>query len=109
MASLSAGVVTEFQPHPPHVEPIEIRRLRQQTKNALQRVLIQVIDTPALCGSRERLRIADDIVHRIKLSVAISDALFGLTRRPEPLPERLKSLSESLIVLHTDEAQTIGQ
>ena len=82
-------------------------QLRHQTKNALQRIIIQVLEAPALCGTREGRRAADEIVQRIELSAAISDALFGLTKKPPMLAERLNSLAATLIAFHADEAQTI--
>jgi two-component sensor histidine kinase len=88
-------------------DPVEFRQLRHQTKNALQRILMQVLEAPELSGSRAERRLADDIARRIELSANVSDALFGFTKRPAPLPLRLRSLSESLFGLYTDGTQTI--
>lgn len=91
----------------PYTEENEFRQLRHHTRNALQRILIKVLEVPGLGESREGRRIADEVARRIELSVAISDALFGLTQSLEPLSSRLRSLSESVIALYSDKSQVI--
>ena len=93
--------------HRPAEESGEFRQLRHQTKNALQRIMIQVLEAPGLRESREGRRLADDIARRIELAALISDALFGFTGSLEPLPERLRSLAESVIALYADATQII--
>jgi len=91
----------------PGEESSEFRQLRHQTKNALQRIMIQVLEAPGLGESREGRRLANDVARRIELAAAISDALFGFTGSLEPLPARLRSLAESVIALYADATQII--
>jgi two-component sensor histidine kinase len=93
--------------HRPAEESNEFRQLRHQTKNALQRIMIQVLETPGLGESWEARRLAHDIARRIELTAAISDALFGFTRSLDPLPARLRSLAESVMALYGDPTQVI--
>lgn len=93
--------------HRPGHESSEFRQLRHQTKNALQRIMIQVLEAPGLRESRDGRRLADDVARRIELAAAISDALFGFTGSLEPLPARLRSLAESVIALYADATQII--
>lgn len=86
---------------------IEFRRLRHQTKNALQRIMMHVLEASELDGNRKKDDIARDVVQKIELAASISDALFGLREHPEPLPARLKSLSRGIIALHADGTQHI--
>ena len=90
-----------------NVEPIEFRQLRHQTKNALQRILIHVLEAPGVSENLENQRLAHEVARRIELAAAISDALFGFTRSLEPLFVRLQSLAESVIALYTDTTQII--
>ena len=85
----------------------ELRQLRHHTKNALQRILAQVLEAPGLLESARGQSLARDIERRIKLSAAISDALFGLTRAPGPFAERLHTLCWSVVDLYADPAQII--
>lgn len=99
----------------PHTSPdqtitghsLEFRQLRHQTKNALQRIMMRVLEDPRLGASREGRQIAEDVGRYIRLSAMLSDALFGLTHAPPPLPERLRLLSNGLIALHGDDTQMI--
>ena len=93
--------------HRPDHESSEFRQLRHQTKNALQRIMIQVLEAPGLRESRDGRRLANDVARRIELAAAISDALFGFTGSLEPLPARLRSLAESVIALYADATQII--
>jgi two-component sensor histidine kinase len=93
--------------HRPDHESSEFRQLRHQTKNALQRIMIQVLEAPGLRESRDGRRLANDVARRIELAAQISDALFGFTASLEPLPVRLRSLAESVITLYADATQII--
>lgn len=86
----------------------ELQLLRHLTKNALQRILGQVLETPGIEASPAGRALAGEIERRIKLSAAISDALFGLTQSPGTLSARLRSLCQSVIDLYADPAQMIG-
>ena len=84
---------------------LDFRQLRHQTKNALTRILAQIADcTPANDSSR---RVANELERRILLTAEISDALFGLTRAPGPLGERLENLCRGIIELASDPDQYI--
>lgn len=86
---------------------LEFRQLRHQTKNALQRIVMQVLELSGLDDNRPRGDIGREVMRRIELTAAISDALFGLRQSPGPLPARLKSLSQSVVALHDDGIQHI--
>ncbi|MCK8783792.1 hypothetical protein M0638_05270 [Roseomonas sp. NAR14] len=91
-------------------EPLDetaFRQLRHQTKNALQRVLGLVLHNPALHATLDGQRLARELERRICLSAAVSDALFGLTRRPATMAERLRQLGESVIALLGDMEQML--
>lgn len=107
MPTLCAGAKPRPATYRPSSEANELRQLRHQTKNALQRILIHVLEVPELDKHCEGRRIAQDVARRIVLSATIADAMFGLTHALEPLPERLRSLSESVIALYADTTQII--
>lgn len=107
MASTCTAAGLDLTRDSPIAEATEFRQLRHQTKNALQRVLMRVSDSARFDESREGQRIFLDVARQIRLSVAISDALFGMTRSLPPLSERLRLLGEAVIELHTEEEQTI--
>lgn len=86
---------------------VALRQLRHQTKNALQRILGQVWKVRDLQRTREGQRLLDEVEQRIQLSAEISNALFGLTRRPAAMEERLRHLCESTVALLSDTDQTI--
>lgn len=92
---------------PPAAGASELRQLRHHTKNALQRILAQVLEAPGLLDNARSQCLARDIERRIKLSAAISDALFGLTRAPGPFAARLQTLCRSVVDLYADPAQII--
>lgn len=91
----------------PSAGMIELRQLRHQTKNALQRILLQVLEISGLDGNRQREDIGRNVMRQIELTATISDALFGFRQSPEPLQARLKSLAQSVIALHADRTQHI--
>jgi len=88
-------------------ERIELRQLRHLTRNALQRLIFQVASCPGLTDSPAGQALAADLETRIRLTADISDALFGLTRAPESLQERLASLSGSIVRLLAHAGQAI--
>lgn len=81
---------------------IALRQLRHLTRNALQQVIGQIENTPALQEGRGGRGVAQDLVRRIKASVAVSDCLFGLTAETAPLEERLRGLCDNLLVLFAE-------
>lgn len=81
--------------------------LRHQTKNALQRIMAQIAKTDLRATPQGNV-LADDIERRICLSARISDALFGLTEEPGPLPARLRHLCEATLALAADTTQCIN-
>ncbi len=88
-------------------EDIDLRQLRHHTKNALQRIMGLIAHAPGLCDTPEGLAIAQQLERRIHLSAAISDALFGLTRAPEAMTDRLRSLCGHLTELMREADQVI--
>lgn len=83
----------------------DFRQLRHQTKNALTRILAQV--SACLPAQGPAQRVAADLERRILLTAEISDALFGLTRAPAKLEQRLFSLCSSVIELYADPDQEL--
>jgi two-component sensor histidine kinase len=86
---------------------IDLRQLRHHTKNTLQRILGLISQSPSLRESAEGQRIAQELEYRICLSATVSDALFGLTKAPASMSDRLRTLSGSIVDLLRDESQTI--
>ena len=86
---------------------IDLRQLRHHTKNALQRIMGLVAQAPGLMETPEGVHIARQLERRIQLSAAISDALFGLTRAPSSLTDRLRSLCANLVELLADPSQVV--
>jgi two-component sensor histidine kinase len=89
-------------------EELDLRQLRHHTKNALQRILGLIAQAPGLHDTPEGERIALELEQRIQLSATISNALFGLTRAPGSMSDRLNTLGSSVIELLHDPAQLIG-
>ena len=87
-------------------DELGMRVLRHQTKNALQRIIAQIAMSDVRATPAGNT-LADELERRIRLSAKVSDALFGLTEKPGPLPERLTSLCRSAVSLMADEVQTI--
>ena len=87
---------------------LDLRQLRHHTKNALQRILCMIAQTPGLYDTPEGERMARELENRIVLSATISDSLFGLTRAPGNLADRLRSLGESVIQMMRCPDQMIG-
>jgi two-component sensor histidine kinase len=85
----------------------DFRLLRHHTKNVLQRILLQIEHAHDLKATVRGSQLLADLQRRILLSVRISDALFGITRCPAPLSERLRALSETTISMLADGMQAI--
>lgn len=83
------------------------RQLRHQTKNALQGILSQIAQCRDLQSTAYGQRLVGDLERRVRLSSAVSDALFGVTSRPGPLPERLRFLSDATVELLADPDQIV--
>ncbi len=107
--SLSAGALVEWDErgHETTDEDTSFRQLRHQTKNALQRILCHVATQPGLSDTPAGRTLARDLERRIQLVAAISDALFGFTRAPDPLERRLVSLGRGVVELLCDPGQLI--
>jgi two-component sensor histidine kinase len=108
-------IVTQIKPVPYNdaeflrgeTDELDLRQLRHHTKNALQRILGLIAAAPGLHDTPAGERIALELEQRIQLSAAISNALFGLTRAPGSMTERLRSLGNSVIDLLRDPTQSI--
>jgi two-component sensor histidine kinase len=88
-------------------QEIDIRQLRHHTKNSLQRIMALIAQAPGLTDTPEGERLARELEERIQLSADISDAMFGLTRDPGPMDQRLRRLAEALVALMRDPGQRI--
>lgn len=97
-----------LQPQDDAIEDLDMRQLRHHTKNALQRILCVIAQASDLYNTPEGEAIARELENRIALSAAISDALFGLTRAPGSMTERLRGLGESLVEMMRRPGQTIA-
>ena len=84
-------------------ETLDMRQLRHQTKNALQRILGVLMATPQAGGEW-----AEDAGRRIRLSAEISDSLFGLTQAPGSMQTRLENLAAAVVSLMSVPGQAIG-
>lgn len=91
----------------PAAAEIDIRQLRHHTKNTLQRLLAVIAETPGLCDTPAGEQLARELEHRISLSAAISNALFGLTDAPGSMQERLRHLSGAIVDLMRQPDQII--
>lgn len=92
---------------PVSVDETAFRQLRHQTKNALQRILCQLARTEELQQTPRGQRLVHDLERRIRLSSAVSDALFGITSRPGPLADRLRALGDATAELMGDPDQLL--
>jgi two-component sensor histidine kinase len=86
---------------------IDLRQLRHHTKNALQRIMGLVAQASDLLQTPQGVHIARQLERRIQLSAAISDALFGLTRAPAAMTDRLRSLCSNIVELLAEPTQII--
>lgn len=93
----------------PTVEPqdLPLRLLRHHTKNALQRILAEVVMVDEARLSPEGGRILREVGRRIMLSAKVSDALFGMTGAPRPMEERLRAICKATNELLADPDQII--
>jgi two-component sensor histidine kinase len=94
-------------PHHRDATDIDLRQLRHHTKNTLQRIIGLIGEASALNATPEVEAIAHELERRIALSVAISDALFGLTDAPSSMAARLRQLAGGMVDLLRDADQTI--
>jgi two-component sensor histidine kinase len=85
----------------------DIRQLRHHTKNVFQQILLRIADAQELRATVCSRRLLPDLRRRILLSAEISDALFGLTRSPASMSDRLRALGESVIGMLADDMQMI--
>ncbi|MFL5286158.1 MAG: ATP-binding protein [Rhodopila sp.] len=76
---------------------LDLRQLRHHTKNALQRIISLITEIPGLCDTPAGEQIARELEHRIRLSAAISNALFGLTEAPGSMADRLRQLAGAVV------------
>jgi len=85
----------------------DFRQLRHHTKNVLQQILLRLEHAHELKLTLRGSALLADLQRRILLSAQISDALFGVTRAPAPMSERLRTLSESTLRMLADATQVI--
>ena len=87
-------------------EEEQFRQLRHLTKNTLQRVMAIIACAPELNGS-DGAAMSERLQQRIMTSARLSDALFGLTREPGSLHDRLLGLSDGLLDLLAEDGASI--
>jgi two-component sensor histidine kinase len=83
------------------------RQLRHEVKNVLQRILLRIAEAQSLRSTVCNRWLLADLQRRIRSSAEISDALFGVTRSPASMAERLQALSDSTIRMLADDTQVI--
>jgi two-component sensor histidine kinase len=88
-------------------QDIDLRQLRHHMKNTLQRILGLISKAPGLCDTPAGEKIAQELEYRISLSANISNALFGLTRAPGPMGERLRQLTGAVVDMMRDADQIV--
>ncbi|MDR3537242.1 MAG: sensor histidine kinase [Acetobacteraceae bacterium] len=88
-------------------DELDFRQLRHHTKNALQRIIGLIAESPELQQTPQGARLARELEQRICLSAAISNALFGMTRAPGSMAERLRTLGRSIVALMGNPGQAI--
>src|SRR5580704_13256100 len=85
----------------------DFRQLRHHTKNVLQQILLRIAHAQEQRATLCSRWLLPDLHRRILLSAEISDAIFGLTRSPAAMSDRLRVLSESVIRMFADDMQMI--
>lgn len=104
---ISTSLASASKPPPGAVDETSFRQLRHQTKNALQRILCQIAQCRELQATVQGQRLVSDLERRVRLSSALSDALFGVVSNPAPLPERLRGMGEATLELMGDADQFV--
>ena len=89
------------------MEADQFRQLRHLTKNTLQRVMAIISCAPELNGSDGGAAVGESLQQRIMTSARLSDALFGLTREPGSLRDRLLAVSDGLVDLLAEDSALI--
>jgi two-component sensor histidine kinase len=107
MTDLEAWVVPGCAERGDAESEFAFRQLRHQVKNVLQRILLQIADAQKLRATASNRWLLADLQRRILSSAEISDALFGLTRAPASMSERLQALSDSTIRMLAEDTQVI--
>ena len=85
----------------------DFRQLRHQTKNVLQQILLRIAHAQEQRTTLCSRSLLPDLRRRILLSAEISDALFGLTRSPATMSDRLRVMSETVTRMLADDMQMI--
>lgn len=87
-------------------EADQFRQLRHLTKNTLQRLMAIIACAPELNGD-DGVAVGERLQQRIMASAQLSNALFGLTREPGTLHDRLLALSGGLVDLLAEDGASI--
>jgi two-component sensor histidine kinase len=88
-------------------DQVDLRQLRHLTNNALQSILREIVQHRELRRTRAGRLVREDLERRILLTAAVADALFGMTREPGLLSDRLRDLGEAVVALLGERGQTI--
>jgi two-component sensor histidine kinase len=90
------------------LHPLTLSQLRHHTRNTLQRVIMEVHEHSATCDSSRERRLLSAVTDRIMHSVAIADALFGITHGDVPFPDRLRAICRSTVALLASPDQNLA-
>lgn len=87
-----------WPPRPaPAEEQLSLRQLRHQTANTWQRILCDLWTLADDATAPEARALAEALERRIQSTMAISDALFGLTQNPGRMRDRLERLGRHVL------------
>ncbi|WP_131829659.1 ATP-binding protein [Teichococcus deserti] len=89
-------------------EALSLRQLRHHSGNTWQRLLCEIWTMAEDAGTPEAYSLAEEVERRLSATVAVADALFGLTRRPGRMQERLEVLARQAIAVQAHSHQLIG-
>jgi two-component sensor histidine kinase len=90
------------------MHPLTLSELRHHTRNTLQRVIMEVHECSVACDNRQERRLLNSVTDRIMHSVAIADALFGITHGEVPFPDRLRAICRSTVALLASPDQNLA-
>uniref|UniRef100_UPI00190F3834 ATP-binding protein n=1 Tax=Roseomonas sp. 18066 TaxID=2681412 RepID=UPI00190F3834 len=89
-------------------EALSLRQLRHHSGNTWQRLLCEVWIMAEEANTPEAHSLAEAVERRLSATVAVADALFGLTRRPGRMQDRLEVLARQAIAAQAYAHQVIG-
>lgn len=88
-------------------QPLALGNLRHHARDTLQRVLSDIHDHASTTYTSRERRLLDELADRVRLSLEISDTLFGITSEPAPFTKRFRNLCHGVLSLFADQAQQL--